>query len=731
MKKLLALILACILSFGVLTACGDDPIDENADQVLGLDAVRLLLAGERLDSELLKNNEDIFGNGADDLRSLAYIAQENLSAKLEPISLSADGNISPLSSAGTRYPLGDGSYAVVDGNTYSWHNFSETSNSYEYFSNITGNVIFSAELGAQLIDHVKKNVRVVDKWVDFYGMQYYLHVEANSELLLCRDINNNMLQACARTKNAAGSTVYEVYNASATHESRMVYIPGELCEYAHQSLDVMFNHNFLATNTKGYWEVVDVNKVEEGRFNVSCMVLKDGCCFDAFYEPSTQQISMIKVLSADKNTDLFFYSDGYEYATVDLCLQGYNGVDRVEITTDDPSLIFTENFDGGKIFSAYHTLNPTVFTESGKSITVGETYMDGAVRVYTGYVTHCWYSDACSYIPTIGLLIKDGGVEANMQTLAAFLAEMGLECRRDFNAAAETLAAAKTELAQFTKYQLWNESNITTVEDLNQGFVNREAKFASWRDSFESASDAEIISSADAEKLELNAYLAEVSSDANATAHGTKITIESITLSVSDTLLFVVGEKYSVGVALLGDDGTLTHVARSEQSTEFTDTADFGVSCTDLEFDLPRLSDGEYLLVGFITTSDGIRSTDYIPILFGSVLSGNDTDVAKLTKHIDNSLKVSYSNGSNVKVSLSLGDECGYADMYEALCASAYTYGFVENGASVEMLNADGTWSALNGDETALASGVYRLAYSVRNGSSVIEGAVYTEYTAG
>ena len=69
--------------------------------------------------------------------------------------------------------------------------------------------------------------------------------------------------------------------------------------------------------------------------------------------------------------------------------------------------------------------------------------------------------------------------------------------------------------------------------------------------------------------------------------------------------------------------------------------------------------------------------------------------------------------------------------MYEALCAAAYSYGFVENGASVEMLNADGTWSALSGEETALASGVYRLAYSVHNGSSVTEGTVYTEYVAG
>ena len=67
--------------------------------------------------------------------------------------------------------------------------------------------------------------------------------------------------------------------------------------------------------------------------------------------------------------------------------------------------------------------------------------------------------------------------------------------------------------------------------------------------------------------------------------------------------------------------------------------------------------------------------------------------------------------------------------MFTALEEKAYLYGFVDEGAILET-SADGkTWTALTGNEATLESGSYRLKYSIKNGSSVSEGYVYTAYT--
>ena len=68
--------------------------------------------------------------------------------------------------------------------------------------------------------------------------------------------------------------------------------------------------------------------------------------------------------------------------------------------------------------------------------------------------------------------------------------------------------------------------------------------------------------------------------------------------------------------------------------------------------------------------------------------------------------------------------------MYDALAAEIYNYGFVAEGAVLEMLSGEDTWSAVEDAESALASGTYRLKYNVQNGESLKEGYIFVNYEA-
>ena len=94
----------------------------------------------------------------------------------------------------------------------------------------------TAENAADLIDHIKKNVRVVDKWVSFGTDRYLLHVDENAELLFEErgDDTSTRLDICLRYKNERGEDVYELFTRSdserSVFSSRVTYIPGKRYE---------------------------------------------------------------------------------------------------------------------------------------------------------------------------------------------------------------------------------------------------------------------------------------------------------------------------------------------------------------------------------------------------------------------------------------------------------------------------------------------------------------------
>jgi hypothetical protein len=364
-----------------------------------------------------------------------------------------------------------------------------------------------------------------------------------------------------------------------------------------------------------------------------------------------------------------------------------------------------------------------------------------------------------------------------MALLAEFLELTGLTCRRDMTEVQAGILQACEELSQFVQYQQWNESPIATEEDLARSFENLDAKYNAWDDLYATVKDGEVIDINDTEAMELNIHFAPITAQQAATVQneGLAITVTDLSLTIEDTALMIEDEPYMVNFALVGKSSAgLTHIpVEGTQTVAYTGGSTFTVT-QSARFEIPALYFDEYTVVAYISTADGIRMSGYTPLIFTEVAEyeSRAENIAVTVRAGDNgALAVICERILDIRVDLTFeGDTVSYADMYNALAERVYLYGYVAEGAELEMLAEDGTWTevehsaskpaegesdttettepAIHGTESEdarpepdkeeqhpeaeiiLKSGTYRLRYEIKNGDSLIEGFVYTEYGA-
>ena len=754
MKKLISLLLALVLCFGALVSCSDNDGDESLPEGMsGKVAASLVLANERLSAQQLKNSENIFDGGVETLTALARQAN----ASVASYTLVSDSKISAVALSDTTYECLDGSSVVVDGDVYRWQGFVDYSNSYDYFLNLTKGISSSAKVGAELIDNAKKFVRVVDKWVELDSTEIYLHVEENAEILLER--NDIFIKICKRYKNSEGNTVYEIFQHEGSNSTRMVYIAGKKCEYSSVS-DFGFNHNFLAENTKGFWEVVDVGRIDAGWYNVSCMVAKDDICYDAYYSPADAEnaayVSSISVISADRSNDIMSVQLGEGEAFIELDLQAFGGYSYLEAICppDKVSRPISGVSDGDIIriddvnttgFQTNNSSRTELVLGNGRKIKKGDFFADNTVRVDMLNVryfskepkegSHVYIN---GYAPSISLYVVGDSYDGIMQNLNAFLSETGLVPKYDMNYVKEGVLRAREELSQFTKYHEWNESPIYSRSDLDRGWENNMAKHEGFLALYDEVKDAQVIDIRDTDVYEMNIRFAPISSSLaeSVSNDGLVISVDGLALSVTDTLLFVEGEKYTVNFALLpisGSDTGLIHLdAEGAALTEYALGDGFSLAA-DATLTLPVLAEGDYTLVAYISTHDGIRSSGYARVAFTAVNGYVHDDGRKnaiITEDGQGGFIFRITTVDDVKIALPEGEAFTAQTLRDLLSDRIYEFAFVAEGASLEVADENGNFAPVSDGSAPLESGVFRLKYSLENGTSSKEGYVTAIYEA-
>ena len=732
MKKLITLLILFAMLLSLLASCAekkreDDDEEEKSNkkvvgvlpkELSGTEAAKLLLAKERLNANLLKREGNIFDQGVQVMNNLADTAVANLGVRYTGSETPAVTNLSTTLKGNYIGQL------EVDGNTFRWSDFEENNNSYDYFENLTENIVSNAKRGAKLIDSIKKNVRVVDKWVKMDSIQYYLHVDENSETLIERDTQDGFLDICMRYKNEDGKDVYELYRKQEKFESRMTYIPGERYEISminSHGVDVGRDF-FVADHSKGYWETYIVGAMET-HYNISYFIMKDDVCYDAFYDPKIGDIPVLKVMSADHATDIFNFDDRSENLHVGIKFSGFDGIAYVEAMGENVE------YRKGEYANLISGETGTVHLSNGKTLHYGDSFYDGKLEVYSVLVGY----GAAGYTGEIGVAISGDTQEEKLALLKNFLVENGLICRRPIESVFEGLNRACVDLESVIRYYQWNGISVTTEQGIAEALSREMARFGEMEALYTAVQDAEVLEYADTKTIELNINFAPITDQkiAGATLNGNLVTVESISLTVQDTLLYVKEEPYQIAFAMVEKNGGgLVHLeVRNDTTVAYAGEKPFVVNAANVSFELPALAVGDYNLVSYIATADGIRASEYNPILVQTdnqepVTMGN---VAMSAKNNGSELIISYIESNDFIIQLTSKESLNYQAFRELVATEVFQYGTPSDEALEMLVGND--YVALSGNEEAITSGTYRIRYTVQNGEAHISGVIYVEYS--
>ena len=716
MKKSIVLLLVCTITVSLLAGCGSSTMHGG---ITGSDAAKILLANERLNAQLLKTEGDIFENGVEVMNNLAKTAIANLSV---PYVGNKSFAATKLSLVKNMSAVLEGDYSgkvEINGDTFVWSGFEENNNSYDAFKNTTDGIVSSAKVCADLIDNIKKNVRVIDKWVDVGDVQYYLSVDENSETLCERYLPDNSLNICKRYKNADGDDVYELYMANNEYEERCTYIPGK--RYERSSVNDYGEHAedyFVADSSKGYWETYTVGAFS-ANYNVSYFIMKDNICYDAFYEPKDGSISFLKVMSADRATDIINLSNH----GVSVKFSGFDGIKSVEAPAASVEYVPGEyaNLPNGE--------NAKVHLTNGKVLNYNDSFVDGKVTISA---IHIGYGGTFGYTGELELNIQGQTKGEILENLRMFLNQVGLKCRRNIDSVFAGIYRSYVELDSIIKYYTWNGVSVTDEAGIGEAINKEKARFSKMESLYTAVKNAEVLDISDTKLIEMNIKFAPIteSSFEGVSLDAGNVEVDSISLTIKDTTLYVEGEPYKVMLALAAGNGGLVHVdMENTSSTEYANANAFTVTASQLNFALPELSSGNYTLVAYIATSDGIRASAYTPVTVGEIvnmpISLQNMNVSAI-KSENETLALTYEQAENFTVTLTTEGRIGYEEFKALVSKKAFEYGTPSD--IIEVMSGD-MYMALTGDETEITDGAYRISYKTENGEQVTQGYIYVQYS--
>jgi hypothetical protein len=264
--------------------------------------------------------------------------------------------------------------------------------------------------------------------------------------------------------------------------------------------------------------------------------------------------------------------------------------------------------------------------------------------------------------------------------------------------------------------------------------INKEkARFDSMNALYTAVKDAEVLDHSDTELIEMNIQFAPITESIfdNIVLDTMKVTVGSISLTIEDTTLYVENEPYKVAFALVDQNGGLIHFdIENAMSAKYADEDNFTVTASSLEFTLPLLSEGNYTLVAYIATSEGIRASAYTPIAANEIANmpmSIENMTVSAAKNEGDSLTLTYAMAKDFTVSLTTDSRMSYEQFMTAVSEKVFEYGIPSD--IIEIVSGD-TYTPLTGLETEIADGTYRTSYKIENGDEVIQGYIYVQYSA-
>lgn len=574
MRKILALLLVMMISISALTGCF--LFEEGSNAVTGKEGAMLALASERLHGNFTGGNS-LFANAEEDLRAMAK--QGERFAMMRARSGVAERQISA-----------DAIVPADRNNTQ----FNET-------------VMRSVDLanrGADYIKNMKERVRVVDTWVEFDFEKMFLHVEENSELLLCESLVNNESFVCYRTRDEHGVERYEllVEARDSGYTTRAVYIKDELYEYTETfpnsitgSIDYI---GFRAENVGGIWECMESRyhpDNTEHPFEFRYVILTDELCFAANIDYYTGDIGSIFMSTSDRKTDIMTVTETDDgFSAFSLQIGAFSGYDGILYEKEHEGYLALKN---GKNVHSYSDINEKIGIQN---ITLYET---------------AWGTEAEMVIHVFG-----DTLEERRSALKSLLIDWGLECVESLDKVFLMLTEAKEIADDIHKDATWHGERINDLAACRRALDKENAKFDFLFAFLEKYEDYEVVKVnilSNTSPLVSFAELEGVDANYSVASDGLSFTVTGAVATVKDLTLFTEGDRYYLAVGLKNAGG-IVHLGDYDKTYTVNNGSSISLEIGENSFDVSNITPGEYEIVVYASTEDGIRSS--APATIGNIV---------------------------------------------------------------------------------------------------------------
>lgn len=656
---------------------------------------KMLLANERLDTELLDSNNKLISDGKMD---------------------TAFNNLRVMT------------LSTVDATGYDKY-----SNDIDYFNSYIYNIQTIIENTKANIDFVKEYVGAESKWIDYLGedKEILLKVTDNAEWLLMRSDMDEYI--CRRYTDDNGDEVYEIYREyyDNGNYSYVLCIADKRYEYSDHTVgdtdsqDDDYDNYVVIDNSRGYWNMFTTSPVygvEEPRYNMTNLVAGSEFAYkyDSYiYEKSNdgyKSDNHITYITPELDCDLISIYESY----MDIKLVGFEGIASLE--TDDFHFVTSFTTTAGKVIN-----EDDVFD--------GIVYEHGVIEDPTGRP-----------YPRLEFKLKSDSDEAapmtaeSVKKILTTLDSYGITCKgeKDMEAIIASVDGSYAIADNFPNYYQWNGYYLTDKEAADNAVAAGREKHMELK--------AQLVEMKDAEKCE-NASgvinydnydftdIAIKGAEAITFKNG-KVTIDGLQVEVSVGDVMMEGDAYEIQYGLAditnnaGEYGSLILI-----NTPSSGAATYSGVALDLEksaeFNIPECtSAGVYTLVAYVATEEGIRVSKMVPVAFtGSeeytnLVNGYQIEVGF---NEDDELVVIYTLANEYWVEfVGAYDTIDYDEVYSLLLAEVYKYGYPDLTATVEVYDVQ-TGEVREATQNESLNGlVCRLAYEIPN-MTAMTGYIYVE----
>jgi len=446
---------------------------------------------------------------------------------------------------------------------------------------------------------------------------------------------------------------------------------------------------------------------ENSHLAVTGFVLKNDICYVSSFSTRNFDDSRITVVDKDRSYDIVTMSGQDGRYTFELNLGAFTGIE---------SVTSGEGNRGSVVLIKGDILSP--FTQIGEKILVSDVIVQDTAWGIEALVTVDVY-DCSTENQAIGTLYE--GLDAT-----------DLVCKQDIYSVFIAFERANAETKSMKKHFTWNGEKISDAKALDNAYLIELARIESIIGMYTDVKDAEIVDMPSATELEATFPQISESKSENVGYDSGEMTASKVSLALSDTLFLSETEKYALFFALKNNaTEELVHIGSAGgEAVSYTGGDSFKVTAEDIWLYAPMLSAGDYTLVAYIATEDGIRISKPCVLGVDSIAGAELTQenvsiVAK--KASDGALVLTYSEKSDIHTELLLAGKYTYGEFFLLMGDIVYEYGMPSED-KLEKLEGE-KYVSMSGDEAVIEDGVYRIKYTVNDGDSEREGYLYVKVT--